>query len=616
MLNRNLAGLVKSEDTILTQKSSGQQIAADRYRIETQIGKSWQAVHITTGNRVVIKPFASFEDVRVVEHLMKIRHPSIPRILDKIEFSSQESNEMQSNAEYLVCEYLHGQTFSEWLLNSGGQLPSEDVIPLMASAARVLSFIHEQNEPQLLHLDLKPEHLIRLPRGEVGLIDFDCARLLPTDYVCRSTIRCTAGYAAPELMQGQPLPASDIYSFGIIMLVLLTDLRVGENALPPLDDLCRNLPPAVIKIINDCVKTEPQQRFSSAAALASALEQLASNRALLCQKPQMMVPLTAKAEAGFSAVKSKAEKRGLGSTSDESGSNESGSVNANDSLLGKKSDPVEYSSQQQLIVVWDQPEVAVAIARRLANAGSKTILVDADLLNPRIDLLLDLAVTGIGQPSSEESSLELTGVSEKASPNSRPGLELALTALMRQTLLPEHFPELLQKTATPELRALTGSYLLRDYAHYDPRTLLQLFKTCRMHADRIVVRCGRFLHDSFTCLSLLAADLILIPIHAKPAEIREFNRYLDFLAAQYPFERRKVRFVIIENNPAKDLSWIMADTLCGGLLAGSITSKQLQAGIRGKVPRIKLRRSVMADELDQVLRRLGLISSYSNKARR
>lgn len=590
----------------MTEIGSRQLIVAERYRLECRAGKSWLAVHIATGNRVVLKPLASFEDPRVVQHLMKIRHPAIPRLLDKVSFQLPKLNSTSDpntgfksvETEFVVCEYLSGVTFSEWLLKAGGILPPADVIPLLAQTARILAFLHEQNEPQLLHLDLKPEHLVRMPGGQIGLIDYDCARVLPLEPVCRSTIRCTTGYAAPELLQGQPETASDIYAFGVIMLVLLTDLHADECNLPPLELLCRDLPVAVTKIINDCVKTDPKQRFSSASALAYSLEQLADNRSLLHQNVN-------------NAFLESSTQQPRMLTTDGNGKTKLEVVEKSSQEKSGDADqqPLKNLLNQQLVVVWDHAEFAIEISNRLALSGKETIVIDVDLLNPRLDLLLNLSAdASTAAQFSFDGSSQMTLETGQANTSAKPGLELALTSLMRQTLLPEYFPILLQNTETAHLKALTGSYLLRDYAHYDPRTLLQLFKTCRLHADTIVVRCGRFLHDSFTCLSLLAADLVLIPIHALPAEIREFNRYLDFLINQYPFERRKVRFVAIEHDPSIHLSWSMADTLCGGLLGGCISKGGLRKNTKHYAKRILIRHSVMASEVDQLLRRLGLLA--------
>lgn len=260
--------------------------------------------------------------------------------------------------------------------------------------------------------------------------------------------------------------------------------------------------------------------------------------------------------------------------------------------------------RDQLVVIWDDAGFAAEFARRLAQAGRETIIIDADLINPRLDLLLAL----------ESSAASPEGPADDRIQTSHPGLELALTSLMRQTLPPERFPELLQKTAIRQLQALTGTYQLRDYAFYDGRTLLNLYHLCRMHADAVVISCSRFLHDSFTCLSLLAADLILIPIPAEPPEIREFNRYLDFMAAQYPFDRRKARFVAVDYDPGRQLSWNLADALCGGLLAGCMPPRTMSHSQPGRILQRFRPGTGMADEMEQLLRRLGFI--LSTNARR
>lgn len=659
-----------------------------RYRLERPLGRAWLAIHAATGGHVVLKPRVGFEDPRAVHQLMHMRHPALPRILDEItpEDADPSDDHARSSADgacpagehagpaarnfcptgehaspagtWLVCEYLEGMPFSEWLQKAGGRLTPEESVPLLAEAARALAFLHEQGEP-LLHLDLKPEHFIRLPGGHAGLIDFDCARVLPLEPSTRATVRCTAGFAAPELMANQPEPASDIYAFGVTMLVLLTGHPVGESALPPLEPLCRHLPPVLTGIIADCINTLPERRFASAAALACALERLAAQRGLLRQtaasvaasgqpasgqpargQPALAQPVLAQPVPGLpvaeqvlstpcqpalarsvsvhpgaadyqleSMFASPASSAASSPAASAAASHPDAShpdashldashPDASPAAGPEASHPDARACRDQLVVVWDNAAFAAAFSRRLSQRGLETIVIDADLLNPRLDLLL--AVESAAAPGPVDDSDQTM----------HPGLELALTSLMRQTLPPEHFASLLQKTGTPHLRALTGAYQLRDYAFFDVRTLLQLYRLCRMQADAVIVSCSRFLHDSFACLSLLAADLVLIPIQAEPPMIREFNRYLDFLGAQYPFERRKARFIAVDHDPARHLSWGMADTLCGGLLAGCLPmTLHLGGGMPGRGDRPRCtwpgRHGGMADEMEQLIRRLG-----------
>lgn len=582
---------------------------SSKFKPIREMGSTVLAIHIGTGMQVIIRPVSRFRDVRVIRHLAQLRHPALPRVMDEILVGPPESRE-----PHVIMEYLEGETFAEWLNKAGGRLLPDQLIPLMAEAARTLAFLHEQNDPPLLHLDLKPEHLVRLPDGHVGLIDFDCAQLLPVEDHTLADRRCTTAYSAPELLAGLPTPQSDLYALGATMLVLLSGQPINTTTMSSLSALCHSLPPAVTTIIETCLNSDPANRYPSAAALACALE----NACLL--KPRPSIRSISVKPMGKPASGSPAENRDpvLSTTEPENQQ----PLEQNEDL----SDAAETRPPYQIVAVWDHAAFAVNLGRHLARIGHQTLLIDADLLNPRLDLLLGLSPKAFRMTAADHVHTISSISNDRQSPGhdrqpfshirqqagldrQQAGLELALTAIMRKTLLADQLPELFQKTDMRQLSALTGPYHLRDYDYFDPETLLELFSLSRLHADAVLVSCSRFLHDSYACLTLLAADLILIPILADPASFREFNRYLDFLSVQYPFDRRKARFVAVDYDPSRQMSWSMMDELCDGLLAGCverterpITCPTVQ--IPGRLLPLWPSRAT-GDRYDQLLRRLG-----------
>ncbi len=550
---------------------TGNEISIDqRYRLVNIKGRTLFATQVATGISVILKPIDHFQDPRVIRHLSRIRHPSIPRVLDEIMVSIGSCEQA-----YLAMEYLEGETFSEWLSRAGGRLVSEQLLPLMAQAARTLAFLHEQNEPVLMHLDIKPEHLVKMPDNSIGLIDYDCARLGPVEAAETATVRCTIGYAAPELMAGQPSARSDIYALGVAMLALLTGCRVDSAVIPPLEPLCRHLPQAVVRILETCLSVDPSSRYPTASALACALEQQ-------CLVRHSTETATTRPEQGPAPV---------GPTP---------------AALPEPADGGKRRNPYQLVTVWDHAEFAVTLATRLAGSGYRTLLIDADLLNPRIDLILGLPEWPGTAASSRNKQV---GPTEQA----KPGLESALTAMMQKSLESGRFCDLFQKTSVPDLFALAGPFPLLHYDYHDGNALMSVFQTARMHADVIVVCCSRFIHDTFACLSLLSADLGLIPVHAESGPIREFNRYLEFLAGHFSFDRKKFRFIAMDHNPSHHMSLGLMDELCGGLLAGSLPPKDKPGPLeRSKKWRPALTRR-SGDACDQIIHRLGFRFERSRK---
>ena len=85
----------------------------------------------------------------------------------------------------------------------------------------VLSYLHAQLPP-IIYSDLKPSNLmLREKDGEIILVDFGSARVLPPT-ASRLTGIGTEGYAPPEQYSGAQDPRSDIYALGATLHHLVT----------------------------------------------------------------------------------------------------------------------------------------------------------------------------------------------------------------------------------------------------------------------------------------------------------------------------------------------------------------------------------------------------------
>lgn len=91
--------------------------------------------------------------------------------------------------------------------------------------ARGLSFLHTQCDPPIIHGDVKPINVEFDADFEAHLSDFGLERFImtPTDPSSSSTQLGQTGYVSPETgLSGQLSREADVYSFGIVLLELLT----------------------------------------------------------------------------------------------------------------------------------------------------------------------------------------------------------------------------------------------------------------------------------------------------------------------------------------------------------------------------------------------------------
>lgn len=140
-----------------------------------------------------------------------VSHPNLVTIYDLID---------ASNGSWMVMEYVEGQDLRS-LLDEEGPLDPGTVMEVLAAVGNGLSHMHENG---LVHLDVKPQNIIRQPDGTLKLIDFGLAQQAggPQDMI-GGTAFGTVAYLAPEQASGEAVTAAtDVYALGCVTYELLT----------------------------------------------------------------------------------------------------------------------------------------------------------------------------------------------------------------------------------------------------------------------------------------------------------------------------------------------------------------------------------------------------------
>ncbi|MBV9269370.1 MAG: protein kinase [Acidobacteriaceae bacterium] len=141
------------------------------------------------------------------QFLASVKHPNIVGIYNFVQHASEG---------FIVMEYVGGKTLKQ-IRQERGPLPAAEAVAYMHRILAAFSYLHSSG---LVYCDFKPENVM-LERDDVKLIDMGGVRRADDT---QGDIYCTAGYSAPEAAEG-PTPASDLYTVGRTLAVLLADFR-------------------------------------------------------------------------------------------------------------------------------------------------------------------------------------------------------------------------------------------------------------------------------------------------------------------------------------------------------------------------------------------------------
>ncbi len=194
--------------------------------------------------------------------LQALNHPNLVRVTDVF---------TEERRHYLVMDFVEGRPLSDAARR--GRMPEDQVRAWALQLCDALAYLHSR-QPPVIFRDLKPENIMLVEdTGQIKLIDFGIARFFDPSKE-RDTIAIgTRGFMAPEALQGQTDPRSDLYSLGVTLHTLLTGLDPAADPwhLPPANSLAPDVSQELAEIIAHAVQLDPDGRFQTAAEFARAL---------------------------------------------------------------------------------------------------------------------------------------------------------------------------------------------------------------------------------------------------------------------------------------------------------------------------------------------------------
>ncbi|KAK3164873.1 hypothetical protein QOZ80_1AG0025940 [Eleusine coracana subsp. coracana] len=142
---------------------------------------------------------------------------------------------VNENHRLLVYEFVPNDTLEHHLHGKG--LPVMDWpkrMKIAIGAARGLTYLHEDCHPRIIHRDIKSANILLDDAFEAKVADFGLAKLTNDSLTHISTrVMGTFGYMAPEYASsGKLTDRSDVFSFGVVLLELITGRKPVDSSQP------------------------------------------------------------------------------------------------------------------------------------------------------------------------------------------------------------------------------------------------------------------------------------------------------------------------------------------------------------------------------------------------
>ena len=273
------------------------------YRVVDRLGAGgmgvvYRAEDLRLGRHVAMKflpesatadPLATERFQREARTTSALNHPNICTLHDVGEHEGRR---------FIVMELIDGATLDKVL--GAGALPVDRVIDISINVADALDAAHSEG---ILHRDIKPGNIFITKRGQVKVVDFGLAKMMPHrsgltpvdvtiaeqhDLTSAGMAVGTVAYMSPEHARGEAIDQrSDLFSLGVVMYEMATGVQTfkGQTTAVIFDQILNRVPvppsainpdviPTLEHIIGRLLEKDRERRYQSSRDVQADLQRL------------------------------------------------------------------------------------------------------------------------------------------------------------------------------------------------------------------------------------------------------------------------------------------------------------------------------------------------------
>ena len=199
--------------------------------------------------------------------LKNVSSPYLPKVFNSVQIEDMF---------FTVMEFIPGYSFSN-LLDMKTEFSQKEILKWSLQLCEAIEILHNQ-QPPVLHCDIKPANIMLRENGNICLIDFNISMSLSD----KKYIGYSDGYSSPELIESITTSnirivdeRTDIYSLGATLYHIITGEKLKNDFNMELVRKCSSVEFAII--LQKACENNPKDRYQSIKEMHNAFQHIHEN---------------------------------------------------------------------------------------------------------------------------------------------------------------------------------------------------------------------------------------------------------------------------------------------------------------------------------------------------